>query len=211
MVDVTLSEEEQVEALKKWWKENGKSVVGGVVLGLAAVFGWQYWNQHQQQVAGQASMLFEQMNQSLTQGNLDVAAKQAEAISASFDGSAYDTFATLALARVKLEQGDQDAATALLRRVVEKGNTPSLQQIARLRLGRILVSAGDTDGAAAVVDAAPDDSFRGEFKALAGDIALARGDQAAARDAYLEALAAGVGNTALVRIKLEDLAPAEGA
>ena len=42
-----LTEEEQVEQLKKWWKENGLSIVGGVVVGLALVFGWRSWQHHQ--------------------------------------------------------------------------------------------------------------------------------------------------------------------
>jgi predicted negative regulator of RcsB-dependent stress response len=211
MVDVTLSEEEQVEELKKWWKENGKSVIAGVVLGLGAVFGWQYWNQHQQQVAGQASMLFEQMSQSLAAKNNEIASKQAEIIASEFQGSAYDTFASLTLARVKLEQGDTAAARALLKQVEQKGSSQSLQQIARLHLARILISEGDAEGAAAVVANAKDDSFRGEFSALKGDIALARGDREGARSAYLEALATDVGNTAVIRMKLEDLAVAEGS
>jgi predicted negative regulator of RcsB-dependent stress response len=211
MVDVTLSEEEQVEALKKWWKENGKSVVAGVVIGLGAVFGWQYWNQHQQQMAGQASMLFEQMSQPLAAGNNEVAAKQAEIIISEFQGGTYDTFASLILARVKLEQGDQVGAQAVLKQVEQKESSQPLQQIVRLRLARTLISEGDTEGAAAVVAAAEDDSFRGEFSALKGDIALARGDREGARNAYLEALVTGVGNTAVVRMKLEDLAVVEGS
>ena len=39
------TEEEQVEALKSWWKENGKSLIMGVVIAVAAVFGWRGWNQ----------------------------------------------------------------------------------------------------------------------------------------------------------------------
>ena len=38
-MDVYTSEDEQVEALKKWWKENGKSVIGGVIIGAGLLFG----------------------------------------------------------------------------------------------------------------------------------------------------------------------------
>ena len=34
-----MNDDDQVEALKKWWKENGKSIIGGVVLGRALVRG----------------------------------------------------------------------------------------------------------------------------------------------------------------------------
>ena len=37
------TDEEKVEAIRKWWRENGTAVVAGLVLGLAGLIGWQYW------------------------------------------------------------------------------------------------------------------------------------------------------------------------
>ena len=53
------TEEEQVEALKSWWKENGKSLIMGVVIAVAAVFGWRGWNQYQDDFAANASAMYE--------------------------------------------------------------------------------------------------------------------------------------------------------
>ena len=38
-----LTDEEQVEKVKAWLKENGTSIVAGVVIGLGGIFGWQFW------------------------------------------------------------------------------------------------------------------------------------------------------------------------
>ena len=43
------TEEEQVEAIKRWWQENGKSTVLGVAIAMAAVFGWRGWNDYQRE------------------------------------------------------------------------------------------------------------------------------------------------------------------
>ncbi len=201
-----LSEEEQVEALKKWWKENGKSVIGGVIIGLGAVFGWRYWNQHQETLANNASMQFEQLSQSLQAGALDSADVQAKAIVESYPGTVYSVLAALSLAKVQLERGDPDGAIAQLTWAKENAKEGALKQIARLRLVRILVSEGQLDAAAKEIAAADNDEFQGEFAELEGDLAIARGDNDAARSAYERALDNQVGNSALVQMKLDDLA-----
>lgn len=205
MVDVHLSEEEQVEALKKWWKENGKSVVAGIVLGLGGVFGWQYWSQHQQQLAEQASLQFEQLNQSV-QAAAPAAVAQAEALITGYPDSPYALFAALDLAKVKFQQGDLAGARTELQWVLDNSDDPSLQQIARLRLARLLLDAGEIEQAASIVSQAPVDNFRGDYAELRGDIALQQGERAEARRAYGEALEYKVSNPALVQMKYDDLA-----
>ncbi len=208
MVDVNLSEEEQVEALKNWWKENGKSVIAGLVLGLGGVFGWQYWTQHQMQIAEQASQQFEQLTNSVA-ADSPAAVTQAEAIITQYEQTPYAVFAALNLAKVKFQQGDVAGAKAQLQWVIAEADDPSLQQIARLRLARLLLDQGSLDEASALVAQAPADSFRGDFAELKGDIALQQGDRAAARQAYQEALEYDVSNSALVQMKFDDLAAAE--
>lgn len=208
MVDVNLSEEEQVEALKNWWKENGKSVVAGVVLGLGGVFGWQYWTQHQQQVAEQASQQFEQLTGSVAAGSA-AAVTQAEAVIAQYEQTPYAAFAALSLAKVKFQQGDIDGAKEQLQKVMVKADDPSMQQIARLRLVRLLLDQGALDEASGLIAQAPSDNFKGEIAELRGDIALRKGDRVAARQAYKDALEYQVSNSALVQMKFDDLAAAE--
>ncbi len=208
MVDLNLSEEEQVEQLKKWWKENGTSVIAGIVIGLGGVFGWQYWGQHQVSVSQQASAQFEQLHQSLTSGAAELATVQAEGVINGYQGSTYAVFAALDLAKLKLEQGDAAAAISQLQWATDNAKDPSLQQVARLRLARIQLAEGDVDGVNATIAAAPDDSYRGAFAELKGDAALLKGDRSAARKAYGEALAQQAGNSALVQMKFDDLAAA---
>ncbi|MCB1752136.1 MAG: tetratricopeptide repeat protein [Gammaproteobacteria bacterium] len=209
MVDATLSEEEQVEALKKWWKENGRSVVGGLVLGLGAVFGWRYWVDYQSGVAQQASVQLVELNQLVATGKGDLARAQAKRIIEKFQGSTYAVFAALHLAKLMQESGDSEGAVAQLKWSLDNSSESSLQQIVRARLARILVSTGQLDEAEKVVASAVNDSFRGEFAELRGDIARARDDTAAARAAYREALDNQVSNPSQVKRKLDDLAPAD--
>ena len=205
-MDVNLSEEEQVEELKKWWKENGKSVIAGIVLGLGGVFGWQYWTQHERGIAERASFQFEQLRNSVSANANEAAIKQAEGLISEHKDSAYATFAALNLAKVKLQQGENEAAREQLQWALDNADDDSLKQIARLRLGRLMLSDGDVDSAAAIIAQVLGDSFQGDFSELRGDIALSKGDKAAARQAYQEALAQKASNPVMVQMKFDDLA-----
>jgi len=207
MVDLNLSEEEQVEALKKWWKENGRSMIVGVVLGLGGVFGWQAWNEHQRDVADGASARFEQLSLAAGAGNSESAAAQAESLIQDFNGSAYATFAALELAKIKLAEGDGAGAEAQLTWVMENSGDASFRQIARLRLARLMFGAGKLDEARSVLSKAGNDNFQGEFAELRGDLARKDGDDGTARDAYREAIEKGVSNASVVQMKLDDLTP----
>ncbi len=204
------TEEEQVEALKKWWNENGRSIVGGIVLGLGAVFGWQAWSQHQDQTAASASLRYEKMGQAIQAGNSESAMKQGEKIIKDWPDTAYGVLAALDLAKLKLDQGDTAGANAQYEWVLANSSDSSLRQVARLRLARVLISSNDLEGAEAVIAKADKDNFAGEFAVLRGDIANARKDYAEARSAYTDALTSEIGNRRLVRMKLDNLAAGKG-
>lgn len=205
-MNIHLSEEEQVEAVKRWWKENGRSAVAGVVIGVGAIFGWQLWGQHQTSQAEQASFKFEQLDQTVSAGRLDSAVKQAEALIGESPGSVYAQFAALSLAKVKLQQGDGAAAKSQLQWVIEWSSDDSIKQIARLRLARLHLDQGSVEAALSIVEQAPMDRFAGDFAELRGDIARLQGDNVAARQAYERALAQSVSNAAVVQMKFSELA-----
>lgn len=154
MVNVTLSEEEQVEALKKWWKENGRSVVGGIVLGLGAVFGWRYWVDHQTGIAQRASVHLVELNQSVASGKGDLAREQAKRIIEQFPGTEYAVFASLNLAKVMQDAGESDAAIAQFNWALDNTGEAALQQIIRLRMARIQLSSGRLDEVEKLIGAA---------------------------------------------------------
>lgn len=203
------TEEEQIEALKKWWQENGKAAVAGIVLGVGGILGWQAWSQHQHNIAVQTSAKYEQLNQAVNQGAVESAVKQAELLMTDHKDSAYAVFAALDLARLQDSQGNIAAAKQQLQWVLDNSKEQGIQQIARLRLARLLLGEGDAKAAKQLVAAAPTDGFAGEFAQLRGDIAMAQNDPEAARKAYEEALAGNVGNSELVQMKLDDLAVAQ--
>ena len=204
------TEEEQVEALKQWWKENGRSVVAGVVLGLGAVLGWRGWHQYQESLAGQASTAFEQLSASIAGADRQATRSQAEQILGKFHSSPYAVFSALALARSYAEDGNAAAARTQLEWALANAGEPALEHVARLRLARLLLDGGDLAGVDGLLQGVEPGSFADQYARLRGDLALARGDAAGARTAYTEALAEGGDFDGLVRMQLDELGAAGG-
>lgn len=204
------TDDEKVEAIKKWWRENGFSVAAGVAIGLTAVFGWRAWVSHREAVSQQASTAFEQLMITAEGEDTAMALAQAKAIRDGFGSTAYASLADLMEARVKLKAGDPAGAVAILERVAAKAPDPALARIAALRQARILLDQGDLDRAGAIAAKYADSgSFGGDFAAIQGDIAASQGRIAEARQAYERAIAAGASLSQLLRLKLDNL-PAAG-
>jgi predicted negative regulator of RcsB-dependent stress response len=198
------TEEEQVEAIKKWWKENGRSVVGGIVLGFAIIGGWQGWQGYQRDQGESASMLFDAMRQASRAGVQDQAIENGKRMIGEYGSTAYASFAGLELARLAYERGEKAAARQHLEWVVGNAPDAAIAETARLRLGHVLLDMQDFAALDGVLAQAPLAAFAGEFAALRGDAAVARGDREAAREAYRQALVLGVEDETLLRMKLVD-------
>jgi predicted negative regulator of RcsB-dependent stress response len=112
------TEEQQVEAIKKWWKQHGSNVITGGLLALAFFFGGRAWFDHQDGQSEAASVEYEAMMQSMHAGEKDAVFSRGDTLLQKYSGTPYATLAAFALARVKLEQNDPVAAEAHLRWVL---------------------------------------------------------------------------------------------
>lgn len=205
------TEEEQIEAFKTWWKKNGASLVLAVAVGVGGYFGWQAWQNSQENHIAEASSLY----QSLTEASANIEQDEnqktvrylAEQLSDEYDDTGYALYGQLFLARVDVINGDYEAALQALQSVVDQTDDASLQTIARLRVARLQAELERYDAATATLDGINAEAFTGQVQELRGDILLAQGDRQAAREAY-EAAAASLGEEAqspLLRVKLKDL------
>lgn len=218
------SDQEQLEALRRWWKQYGAALALALVLGVGGWFGWQQWQQARESRAQAASLVYEEMMsavagapvEELDEDSLQTVRDRAEQLRADYGDTQYGALAELMLARLAVARGDFDAAAARLRAVVERDDDPELALLARLRLVRVLSAQEQYDEALAQATPEAPAQLAAEFAEARGDIHYLRGDLDAAREAYQVAVdaAGGGGNgllAALLRIKLEQLQPAPGA
>jgi predicted negative regulator of RcsB-dependent stress response len=208
-VEVLKTEEEQIEAIKRWLRENGSSIVVGIVLGLGAVFGWRGWTAYQQHRAGEGSLAFERLMAAVQAGQPAKAQEVGERILHDYGGSAYAFFSAMMLSRVELDGGDLAAARSRLEWAMRHLPEPSLEPMVRLRLAAVVLAQGQASEALQLVDRPAPPTYAAGYEELKGDIRLALGDHRQARTAYEAALAAATtADRARIQMKLDDL-PAE--
>ena len=213
MVDEYLDEREQAEQLKQWFKENWLWLVAGVGLGLGGLYGWQGWNAYLDRRAQESGALFATMLDAFDRNDRAAGTELADRITAEYGATAYADQALLVVARVHAEAGELDEAAAKLRQVMESSKDAEMALVARLRLARVQNAQGQHDAALATLRAVGAPAVDARIDELEGDVLAAKGDVAAAREAYERALAAAAepGATGLVdadyvRLKLDALA-----
>lgn len=194
-IDDLLDEHEQGERVRDWLRRNGAALVMGIALGLGAIFGWRWWQQHQVDQHAEAGNRYQAVVQAIEAGDLDAAARQAGALR----GDLYPALVALHLAKARHDAGRRDEAIATL----EGASTPdpALARVLHLRLARLLVDAGRAEEALDLLGDAGDAGAQ----EVRGDALAALGRTEDAREAYRQALVlidAGSPQRGLVELKL---------
>lgn len=209
MAEDYLTDDEQLEHVKRLAMEYGPWTIGAVVLGLAFVTGYRYYQGHQDQRALAAGAQFEGMA-SAVQRNDQVKARQiADGLVKDFPGTPYADQGQLALAGLYVDQGEDANAIEPLTAVMEHSKDAELRRVARLRLARVLIDQGKPDDALNVLSAnANPGQFAARYHDVRGDAYFAKKDPQKAAEEYKAAFAQGSGegmDAALLTLKIADL------
>lgn len=205
-----LNEDEQVEAIKNWWKANGGAIIAGIVIGLTAIFGWRYWNAYQDGLAEEASRRYDAAAAAFAGADALKAREHGQTLLEDFPDTPYAALAALLLARLAMDEGDTGKAVEHLRWVIEQAEQAEMKTIARLRLARVLLAENRLDEAEAELRQVADPAFAGEREELLGDLYAARGEPDKARQAY-ETASAASGAGPMLQLKIDNLPPAGAA
>ncbi len=222
-----LSEKEQIEAMRSWWKENGRYVISGIVLGVAILVGWNEWQARQQAARLEASALYETLAVEVDDGDLDASEAAASDLYDNYGSTTYAALARLAMAKLYMEKGrDQDAADALNALLALRGRSKmpmvgslqarlgvpdfsELQMVGRLRLAKVYLYEDKPQEVTDLLSGFENTSFAARYDELLGDAYAALGRIAEAADAYGRAMLDDVNaptvDRALVQMKLVDL------
>ena len=207
MAAYDLEEQEQLAALKAWWKENGNLILGTITLALVLLAGWNGWRWYQRSQALDAAALYETLQAAARTGEAKAVRDAAGSILEKYASTAYAPLAALVSAKVSHQSGDLKTAQAQLQWVVDNGRQDDVKSVARLRLAAVMADQGEFDAALKVVEAKPADGFEPLFLAAKGDILVAQKKLADARAAYKSAMekSTDLAFRESVRIRLEAL------
>jgi len=227
-----LTEEEQIESMKRWWDDNGKSTLVGIALAVTGYFGWGAYQDNQQAAAEAAASSYQALMQSLNsapQGRALSADQQATAqhlakgLKAEHGSSLYAAQAALFMAQQAVKADDLERAAAELQWILDSGVAQPLALLTRARLARVQLGLQAFDKALATASDADSGVFKSAFAEIRGDVLLAKAgtqsdagvgavDVVAARAAYQMALdnlqQEEAARGELLQMKIDDLQPA---
>ena len=200
-MEIYSTEEQQAEAIKRFFRENGLSLALGVIVGLGGLYGWKAYNQNQITTAEQASDAYTKLVES------DSVLASADAFMSENKDTQYATLAAFVAAKEAVDAQNLDLANEKLSWIVTNVDNAQLKAIATTRLARVQIAQQQYDDALSTLNAPLPEAFNANVAELKGDIYTQQGNKEQARVAYQAAVdAGGLTSNPLLQIKLDDLA-----
>jgi len=181
-VEVYENENDQVEAVKRFFAENGKALVVGVVLGIGALVGWRYWNSHQADSAMASSLEYQTVTSNV-RADQPATLSAAEKFAAATDNT-YGALTSLELAQQYADKNDLAKAAAQLQQALTKTKDANLQALINLRLARVQVQLKQADAALKTLEGIKGEGWVAIVADMRGEALLSKGDKQGARDAW---------------------------
>lgn len=187
-------EYETSDKVRDWLRANLLSIIGGVALGAAALWGWQFWKDHQATQREAAEAVYRQLADAAAP---DATPEQTEQIGAlskqlqdQFGTSRFATLGSLLEAKLAIDKGELAQADEHLNRAMQRGAEPALENLVQLRLAELRLAEAKPDAALALLDRVTQTAYRAAREELRGDSLLALGRNDDAWRAYDDAVAA---------------------
>jgi predicted negative regulator of RcsB-dependent stress response len=149
MADMT--EDEQLVALKIWWRRYGWYITGGVLVGLVLYFSWSVWEGRQFEVRAAASNQYQTLLDQFIAGGTQTT-EQNKSVDANVPAP-YAVMEELLLAEAAVEQQQIDQAITQLQRAIKTTEDLFLQELATLRLARVYIVQNQAEEALALMPA----------------------------------------------------------
>ena len=206
-MDHQIDEYEQGERVRTWLRNNGSSLVGGIAIGLALLFGWKWWEGQATVKQHEAATEYHAFAKALEAGEADKAAAHATVLREQYGDLPYGELAALRSAAKLHRDGKPAEALDALAKVAGEGVDPALAALAKLRAASILVDDGKSEDALKRLDADVERIYPALAAEIRGDAEMLLGRRDAARAAYEKALASldiAAATRQMIEMKLTD-------
>jgi predicted negative regulator of RcsB-dependent stress response len=205
-LDIHQTEEQQVEAIKGFWKDNGNAIIAGLAIGFAGFIGLNYYNDHKLQLEVNTSEAYQVMLDAAAKDNASFEAS-GKAFIAENNDSSYTMLTAIALAKEAAEKQDWAQAEKYLTTAIDKSVDDSIKAIATVRLARVQLQLEKYDVALATLSTTLPAAFSAGVEEVKGDIYFKQDKTELARNAYQAAIdGAGESTNPALQMKLDDLA-----
>lgn len=208
-MDIYASDEEKGEEIKQWWRDNGRSVILGCVLGAVVIFAGRYWINYQNTQDTNASVVYQYVEKAISEGDLVLAEDKTQQLFNEFPNTAYAVFAAFEVASQSASNNDTASAQSYLEWIMASSKLVAHKELARLRLVQLLINDGKFERSLILISEAEGTAFSSLLAELRGDVFVAQGEPSLAIAEYENAisdLTQGQTRQQLLKIKLDDVA-----
>ena len=202
------TEEQQVEAIKQFWKENGTVLVGGFAAGLAAFVGFNFYKDSKLESEMAASDRFQTVVE-LAEADKAQFQQQGDKFIQENGDSSYAALTALALAKDAADEKAWDKVAGHLQTAIDKAPSAEIKAIATIRLARVQVQQNELEKALSTLSTQLPNAFNATVEEIKGDIYVMQDKKALARNAYQAAIDADASSSnPSLQMKLDDLTEA---
>lgn len=183
-----VTEEQQLEAIKNWFKKYGNQL-SWIILILSLAFGaGYYWQHHRKVVETQASEQYLSLLLGVEKKEKETIQSRGEYIKENYPSSVYATLASFVLATAAVEEKAYPVAEENLNWILKNSANPKFKSLARIRMMRLLIAQNKLKEALSYYNEKEADGFLTLMVELKGDILYQQKDLNGAREAYARAL-----------------------
>ncbi len=208
-MEIYSTEEQQEEAIKSFFKENGLQILVGAALGVAGFTGWNFYVDSQIEAQESASVEFDQFLKvaGAESAQVDVVDSELSKFVEAHGDTGYNIFANLVAAKKSVEAGELTVAETRLQAAVNATTETSLKGLVNTRLARVQVALEKYDAALETLSLVTAPAYEARVAEIKGDALVAQGKESEARQAYqLAADKGGLEGNTILKMKLQDLA-----
>lgn len=207
-MDDNLTDQQQAEVIKAWLKENRKSLIGGLVLGVSGFFAIQFFQDNRLRESEMASQLYAEIEFAVKQQRISQAQTLLQKMDTDYANTPYQDQSHLFMAKLFMDSVDYDNAIIQLEFLIENSSEESLKHIARIRISRIKLQQNSYNEALQILETDSMGAFEAKYEEIKGDIFSKKGEFSDAQSAYLKALELllpGEFDYEYIQMKLKDI------
>lgn len=205
-MEVYQTEEQQVEAIKSYWEQNGNTIIAGIVLGFAGFIGFNVYKDNQLENELNVSDSYQKLVDSAATDK-DAFNNNAAKFIKDNAQTSYASLTALALAKEAAAEQNWTETKTQLTAAIASAPSDGIKGIATLRLARVQIQLEEYEQALSTLANTLPESFTASVEETKGDTYLLQGKKELARNSYQVAIAAdGLATSPALQMKLDDLA-----
>lgn len=159
MIDVYRNDEEQLDVLKAWWRDNRAVLLTALLVSLVASFGWRYWKYREVNHRRKAAATYMALQSAYAKHDRGQVNVLSQKLKGYYEDTIYADFAGLQQASKALAHHDWPAAEKSLASVVDHGHDAGIRQLAKFRLSRVYLADKKPQKVLTVLDDKTSSSF----------------------------------------------------